>query len=74
VTSPPQCPCGQAHELSAGARRAYDEVARGLPATVLVSGGGRAWLVPRVFIAAHGLPAAGLPELAARYGFTEGTT
>lgn len=75
MTSPPplQCPCGQGCELSAGARRGYEEVTRGLPETVAIVAGGRSWLVPRLYIAVHGLPGADLPELAARYGFQEET-
>jgi hypothetical protein len=64
------CPCGVAHELSAAVRAAYEAVTAGLaPAVpVEVKGAGK-WLVPRIFIAVHGLRAADLPELAARYGF-----
>jgi hypothetical protein len=68
------CPCGQVHELSAEIQVAYDNVTRGLPETVLVSVSRRAWLVPRIYIAAHGLKADELPELARRYGFAEGST
>jgi hypothetical protein len=60
--------------MTAQIQVAYDNIAGGLPATVIISVNGRSWLVPRVYIAAHGLPAADLPELAARYGFEEGTT
>jgi len=66
------CPCGQAHELSAETRVAYGNVTAGLPPAVLVAAGGRAWQVPRIYIAAHGLKPADLPALAERYGFTEG--
>jgi hypothetical protein len=68
-----ECPCGEAHELSARARLADEIVTAGLPATVPVVSGVRAWQVPGIYIAAHGLPElADLPELAERYGFTEG--
>jgi hypothetical protein len=64
-----RCPCGDLHELSAAARAAYDAVTAGLPAEVGVKTPGGSWLVPRVFIAVHGLEAAELPGLAERYGF-----
>jgi hypothetical protein len=73
ATTPPPCPCGDIHEFSAATRAAYENITRGLPETVLISVSGRAWLVPRIFLAAHGLPAADLPELAGRYGFAEGS-
>jgi hypothetical protein len=63
------CPCGEAHELSAEWRGAYQKVTAGLPATVRVEAPGGAWLVPRIFIAVHGLKADELPGLAERYGF-----
>jgi hypothetical protein len=72
VASALECPCGEAHPLSEQTRVAYDNVTAGLPATVLVASGGRSWQVPRIYIAAHGLRAADLPELAERYGFEEG--
>jgi hypothetical protein len=70
MTSPPACPCGAAHEFSADVRVALENITRGLPDTVLISVSGRAWLVPRMYLAAHGLKADDLPELAERYGFT----
>jgi hypothetical protein len=73
-TSPPRCPCGEIHEPSAATRVAYENITRGLPDTVTVATGGRAWLVPRIYVAAHGLAAADLPELAVRYGFAEAVT
>jgi hypothetical protein len=70
--TPPACPCGDIHELSAEIRVAYENITRGLPETVAVQADGGAWLVPRVYIAAHGLKADELPALAERYGFEEG--
>lgn len=70
---PPGCPCGDAHELSAEAAAAYQDIAAGLPDTVAVSVSRTgAWLVPRVYIAAHGLKADELPGLAERYGVRGG--
>jgi hypothetical protein len=63
------CPCGAVHELSAGTRATFENVTAGLPLTVVVEVSGVRWLVPRIFIAAHGLKAAELPTLAAMYGF-----
>lgn len=73
MTSPLACPCGDVHELSAATRVAYENITRGLPPAVLISAGGRAWLVPRIYLAVHGLKAAGLPGLADQYGFEEVT-
>jgi hypothetical protein len=67
-----ECPCGEAHELSAATRAAYENATRGLPPDVLVSAPGGSWRVPRIFIAVHGLKAADLPALAERYGFAAG--
>jgi hypothetical protein len=72
MTSALECPCGEAHELNEQTRVAYDNVTAGLPATVLVQVPEGCWQVPRIYIAAHGLPAADLPALAERHGFTEG--
>lgn len=66
------CPCGQVHELSAKTRVAYENVAMGLPPTVLVSVNGRAWQVPHIYMAAHGLRIDELPALAERFGWPEG--
>lgn len=72
MTSPPGCPCGDAHELSGEVAAAYEDITAGLPDTVAVSvSRAGAWLVPRVYIAAHGLEAGELPGLAERYGFAE---
>ena len=64
-----KCPCGEVHELSATVRAAYERVTAGLPPEVPVVVEGRGWLVPRIYIAVHGLKADELPELAERYGF-----
>ena len=66
----PRCPCGQVHrfpDLVAQhyLRRCIDE----LGDTVLVTTPAGSWLVPRVYIAAHGLAARDLPLLAAVYGW-----
>lgn len=68
----PRCPCGDLHELSAAVRGAYDAVTSGLDNCVTVRiEGNRAWKVPRIYIAVHGLKTAELPGLAAQYGFEE---
>lgn len=64
-----ECPCGEAHELSAKTRVAYANVTAGLPRTVAVQTSKGCWQVPRIYIAAHGLNPAELPALAERYGF-----
>jgi hypothetical protein len=66
-----ECPCGQIHELSAATRTAYDNVTAGLPPDITVETPDGRWHVPRIFIAAHGLKAQDLPELATRYGFPQ---
>lgn len=46
-----------------------DQITAGRPDTVLIALSGGSWLVPRLYIACHGLKAAELPRLAERYGF-----
>ena len=65
------CPCGEPHAMSDSAWTAFCAVTTGKPETVNVQTGGRAWQVPRVYIAVHGLKAAELPALAERYGWPE---
>ncbi len=71
---PLACPCGAAHPVTPEIRVAQENIARGLPATVAVVAGGRAWEVSRVYIAAHGLKTDELPALAGQYGFAEAAT
>jgi len=63
------CPCGTPHELAPSVVAAYGEVTAGLSSTVTVATPDGRFAVPRIFIACHGLKAADLPALAARYGF-----
>jgi hypothetical protein len=63
--SPAACCCGVAHVLPQGVARLIGEL--GPDVRVTVPGG--SWLVPRVFIAAHGLKAGEVPALAAEYGW-----
>lgn len=64
------CPCGEVHELPAAVRTGYESVTAGLASSVPVKVPGTGcWLVPRIYIAVHGLKARELPELAERYGF-----
>jgi hypothetical protein len=63
------CPCGTPHELGPAAATAFQSVTAGLPSTVTVQTPDGRFAVPRIFIACHGLKAADLPALAARYGF-----
>ena len=63
------CPCGEVHELSAAVRAAYEKVTARLPSLVPVETAAGTWLVPRIYIAVHGLRADELPALAERYGF-----
>ena len=63
------CPCGAVHEMSRAAAAAYESVTAGKPAAVPLSTTAGSWLVPRVFIACHGVKADDLARLAERYGF-----
>ena len=63
------CPCGAAHRLGAGIWERYARLAGRVPPAVKVQAPGGTFLVPRIFVACHGLKAAELPELAGRYGF-----
>jgi hypothetical protein len=78
VTSEPaapdyRCPCGDARELSASVRFYYEATTpiAGDRAKITTADG--TWLVPRIFVAVHGLKAAELPMLAGRYGFERAT-
>jgi hypothetical protein len=63
------CPCGTVHEVDEGVWARFLRTAGGLsPDVTVVTPDGR-FLVPRRYIAIHGLKAAELPELAARYRF-----
>lgn len=62
------CPCGEQHLLPAQPLLEFDTA---LGADITVTGTAGSWLVPRVFIAAHGLKEAELPALAAAYGWPE---
>jgi hypothetical protein len=68
-----RCPCGEVHELSAAVRGAYEPVTAALPpdAVINVKGVG-SWVVPKIYIAVHGLKADELPELAERYRWVRG--
>jgi hypothetical protein len=65
------CPCGDLHPMSDAAHAQYVAVTAGQPETVRVNveGADGFYLVPRVFIACHGLKAAELPELAEAFGW-----
>jgi hypothetical protein len=65
-----RCPCGEVHELPASVRAAYESATAGLSPLVAVRVPDvGCWLVPRIYIAVHGLKAGELPALAGRYGF-----
>lgn len=68
------CACGKPlHYVDREKRRIVDEMISRLGAETRVSVGTRTWLVPRHFIALHGLIAEELPELATKHGFKEVT-
>ena len=63
------CPCGAVHERSRAAAVAYEKVTAGKPATVTLSSTAGSWLVPRIFVACHGIKADDLAQIAERYRF-----
>jgi hypothetical protein len=67
-----RCPCGRPlHYSDPTLRFRVEQLIAELGPTVTVTVNNRAWQVPRHYIALHGLIAAQLPALAARFGFTE---
>jgi hypothetical protein len=68
------CACGKPlHYLDRSKRVIVEEMIGRLGKETPVSVEGRTWMVPRHFIALHGLIAEELPELAKKYGFKETT-
>ena len=63
------CSCGEVHELSADAREFWASFIDGKPPEISVTGTGGSWMVPRIYIAVHGLKEAELPALAGQYGW-----
>lgn len=62
------CDCGEPlHYLDLRAQRRVTALVAELGPTITVSVNGRSWAVPRHYIALHGLAAAELPVLAARF-------
>ena len=64
------CPCGSTHPMAPGVLAVLDQITAGLPATIAIDvvGSGK-WLVPRVYIACHGIKGADVPALAEQYGW-----
>jgi hypothetical protein len=52
------CPCGSQHAMSWKSWVAYERVTEGKPPAVMVATPEGRWLVPRIYIACHGLKAA----------------
>lgn len=66
------CACGKPlHYQDRDKRVIVEEMISRLGKETRVSVGNRTWLVPRHFIALHGLIAEELPELAKKHGFKE---
>lgn len=64
------CPCGKAHQMASDSWAQLQRVTKSLNPLVQVTDGKvDTWLVPRLYIACHGLVWAELPVLAERYGF-----
>jgi hypothetical protein len=66
------CPCGSQHTLSWDSWVAYERVTEGQPPTVMIATPEGSWLVPRLYIACHGLKASEVPALAKQYGWEQG--
>jgi hypothetical protein len=75
-----ECPCGSVHEFPAARLTAHgiapavlaDLLARRPHPKVMPPDG--TWIVPRIWVAAHGLKADELPALAERYGWKKVAT
>lgn len=68
------CPCGRPlHYVKPSMEAAVRRTVANRGETILteVDSGGRAWWVPRHYIALHGIGARELPKLAAQYGWVE---
>jgi hypothetical protein len=59
------------HELDPRVAASLDQVTAGLPERVPVRAADRCWLIPRVYIALHGIRAWEFPAVARWYGFAE---
>ena len=66
------CGCGKPlHYSDLHIREVVQHFVDKLGECVEVAVNGRRWLIPRHFLALHGLKAARIAEIAARYGFKE---
>ncbi len=64
------CPCGSAHEMTPGILAIYDQVTAGADPLIKVQiTGCGTWLIPRLYIACHGIKGAEVEALAAQYGW-----
>ena len=65
------CDCGEIHELSADTRKNLGAMIEhlGPNITIRVEGQEISFAVPRLYIAAHGIRANEIPDLAERYGW-----
>lgn len=61
-----ECDCGTAHQAPPAVAAFIAALGRDVKVTAGTSG---TWLVPRIYIAAHGIKAAEVPALAERYGW-----
>jgi hypothetical protein len=67
-----KCPCGlDLHYTSAAAQASVERLVDALGPEITVTTSAGSWLVPRHFIALHGIVAAELPALATRFRFTK---
>lgn len=69
VMSGPRCPCGAIHEFSAETRAVFLRMLLNYGTESKITTPQGTWMVPKVYIAAHGLRADELPHLAKVYGF-----
>lgn len=72
MSTEPICACGRPLHYTSQANRAMVErLVADLGECLKVTVGPRSWMVPRHYLALHGIRAADLPQLAKRLGFEE---
>lgn len=72
VTMADVCDCGktlQLHYRNPRTFKAVEAMVAKFGATVKITSPAGSWMVPRHYVATHGLRGSALPELAAKYGW-----
>jgi len=76
MSVPDKCACGQPlHYTDSNLQRLVIEIINNLGPDIKVTlmDGSRSWMIPRHFIALHGLKGQEIVEVAEKYGFKETT-